>query len=276
MGKNSAISWCQYTWNPWIGCNYVSAGCFYCYAEREVQGRFKKDFKKVVRSKTRFNEPLKWYKELTGEEHFTERLVFSPSYSDFFHHKADPWRAEAWEIVKKTNDRLIYQLPSKRIERAASMLPPDWGEGYDNVWLGTSVESPNELPRIHTLSQVPAKVRFISFEPLIDRIPAESLLTPEMRKSLEGIHWAIVGGESGFEPPSVYNYRPCELSWLTELIDTLVLLKIPVFFKQFGTHLAKQLGYSRDGKARDEFPPEFQLTQFPLSIEALQKNVEVV
>lgn len=266
MGKNSKISWCEFTWNPWSGCNHVSPGCFFCYAEREMTGRFKKKFKQVVRSSTKFKAPLTWYRQLTGQEPFTQRLVFAPSYSDFFHHQADAWRGEAWDIVWKTRDRLIYQLPTKRIERAAGQLPPDWQDGYPNVWLGVSVESPDELHRIQTLSQIPAQVRFISFEPLIDRIPAQALLTSPLREAMAGIHWAIIGGESGFEEPSPYHYRPCELSWITELMEALDTLGIPVFFKQFGTHLAKELGYSRDGKNRDEFPRFFQRSEFPRSV----------
>lgn len=263
MIQPSAIGWTKYTWNPWNCCNYVSPGCFFCYAEREIKGRFHQVFNRVSRSKSKFNLPRTLQKQVSPDGPLAERLVFTCSRSDFFHHTADPWREEAWTLMRQ-NDLLIYQVLTKRIERAAERLPSDWGEGYRQVWLGTSVESPGELHRIITLSSIPAQTRFISFEPLIERIPVSLLQTKAMQQALQGIHWVIIGGESGFDPPSAFGYRPCQLSWIEELAAFFTGLGIAVFVKQMGTALAREMNLSRDGKKPHEFPPHLQLQQFPM------------
>lgn len=153
------ISWTDETWNPWQGCTKVSPGCAHCYMFRDKK-KYGQDPSTVVRSK----DPT-FYKPLKMQE---PALVFTCSWSDFFHADADTWRAEAWDIIKRT-PHLTYQVLTKRPERILDHLPSDWGwRGYPNVWIGTSVENQRWAKvRIPLLMKVPAVVRFLSCEPLL-------------------------------------------------------------------------------------------------------------
>ncbi|GAA4282286.1 hypothetical protein GCM10022260_27090 [Gaetbulibacter aestuarii] len=138
-------------------------------------------------------------------------------------------------------------------------LPDDWGDGYDNVWLGITVENNATRHRMDTLSRVPAKIRFISFEPLLEQLELadyHSLLTNHF-------HWAILGGESGNDNGK-YRYRPCRVEWLEYLIDVCLMSKVAVFVKQLGTQLHNELNLrDRHGKNIDEFPDSLKVREFP-------------
>ena len=248
----SKIQWTGPTWNPWHGCKKVSAGCKYCYMYRDKE-RYGQKPTDVVRSKTMFNQPLKWQ---------DPQLVFTCSWSDWFIEEADEWRNEAWEIIKSTPHH-TYQILTKRPERILMCLPDDWGDGYENVWLGVSVESDNEKHRIETLAKVTAKIRFISAEPLIGPIDLNPL-----KKTLEkDFHWIILGGESGNQTGK-YLYRECEEKWLTDLISISQETDVKVFVKQLGTFLAKKFGYKdRHGGDIMEWESHFQIREFPESVE---------
>jgi protein gp37 len=142
-------------------------------------------------------------------------------------------------------------------------LPDDWGDGYKNVWLGVSVESDNEKHRIETLAKVPAKIRFISAEPLIGPINLKPL-----KKTLEeDFQWIILGGESGNQTGK-YLYRECEEKWLTDLISISQETDVKVFVKQLGTFLAKKFGYKdRHGGDIMEWESHLQIREFPESID---------
>src|SRR3990167_1086002 len=179
MGERTGIEWTDSTWNPWMGCHKVSPGCKYCYAERETT-RLGKDFSQVRRSRTTFDAPLRWKEP---------RRIFTCSFSDFFIEEADAWRDEAWEVVRQTPQH-IYQILTKRPERIAEHLPKMcficgvekprdyrtfmtsclqciWWP-WPNVWLGTSVENQKYAEeRIPKFVAVPAKVHFLSCEPLL-------------------------------------------------------------------------------------------------------------
>lgn len=174
MAKNSGIQWTESTWNPWMGCSKVSPGCKYCYMFRDME-RYGMEPNTVARSKTLFAAPLKWKEPM---------LIFTCSWSDFFHRGADEWRPEAWEIIKATPQH-TYQILTKRPKNIQECLPPDWGDGYPNVWLGVSVERQDLLQRIHWLAEVPAAVRWISFEPLIGPITLYS-------EPMNAIDWAVI------------------------------------------------------------------------------------
>jgi protein gp37 len=207
MALTTGIEWTDATWNPWYGCKKVSPGCKGCYAERDMH-RYGRDFSVVTRSKTTFNHPLLWREPAR---------VFTCSWSDFFIEDADGWRDEAWNVIRKT-PRHTYQILTKRPHRIAGHLPADWP--FDNVWLGTSVENCRHgLPRIDFLRAVPARVRFLSIEPLLEHIPASQL-------NLDGIHWVIVGGESG---PAA---RPMEADWVWEIRDLCIARDVPFFFAE--------------------------------------------
>lgn len=273
MAANSNIQWTKHTWNPVEGCRKVSQGCKYCYAERLVE-RFnkpgqpkEKDFSKVRRTSAQtWNFPYKIHKKLTGQEPFTERLVFTCSMSDFFISEADEWRPEMWRIIRETPN-LIYQILTKRPERVLENLPHDWGEGYPNVWIGVSTENQENFDlRVPILLSIPAKVRFLSIEPLIGEID----LTKVMESNK--LDWVIIGGESGNESGKS-RYRPCNASWIQYLTAMFQLAGVPVFVKQLGTYLAKGMGL-QDKKGGDinEFPEGLRIRQWPKGYEG--KNIE--
>ena len=189
----STISWTDFTWNPFWGCKKVSEGCKYCYAE-QIMERFDKKFKNV-RTTGKFYLPDKIKNVDVGME-----KVFTCSMSDFFIESMDDLRKELWLIIKR-NPHLIFQILTKRIERVESCLPDDWGKGYDNVWLGVSIENERRYnEREIILGGIPAKVRFWSVEPLIERL--------WMKDKENMVDWIIVGGESGG------SARKMELAWM--------------------------------------------------------------
>jgi protein gp37 len=223
MGQTTTISWTDATYNPWQGCHKVSPGCAHCYMFA-WQGRAGKAKDYVIRSaRATFQAPLTRERKMVagtyqGAHHGDTILTFTCSLSDFFIAEADAWRPEAWEIVRQT-PHATYQILTKRPERIRACLPPDWGEGWPNVWLGTSVENRRWLTRIETLAQVPAVVHFASFEPLLGDLGD---LTPW----LPLLQWGIVGGESG------PGYRPMELAWLVSVAEQCQRAGVPVHVKQ--------------------------------------------
>ncbi len=239
MGKVSAIEWTDSTWNPWRGCTKVSPGCKNCYAER-IDVRFGKDFSVVRRSAGRtFLEPAYWRKP---------RMIFTCSMSDFFHEAADEWRDEAWDIIRRT-PRHTYQILTKRPERIEEHLPDNWGDGWKNVWLGTSVESQAYEYRIAQLVEIPAKLHFLSCEPLLG--PLNLDFDPGCFWFQE-IRWIIVGGESDPTAP-----RPMNLDWVRSIRDFCQAWETPFFFKQWGGRVKVEGAWGGrvlDGRTWDEMP----------------------
>ena len=225
MGKETGIEWADATVNFWVGCEKVSAGCKACYMFRDME-RWGKDPTDIHRTGTgTFNAALRWPEP---------KRIFTCSYSDFFIEKADAWRSDAWDIIRKTPQH-TWMILTKRPERISQCLPPDWGDGWDNVWLGTTVENNASLPRITALSLIPAKTRFISFEPLLENL--------EFPKPffLQDIHWAILGGESG-NIAGKYAARPCKMEWIQDIIfNQCHPNNVKVFVKQLGSVLAREL-----------------------------------
>ena len=230
MALTTGIKWCGCTWNPWQGCTKVSPGCKHCYMYQGKR-RWGQEPAIVVRSKTTFDDPLKWR---------DPKLIFTCSWSDWFHKAADPWRAEAWEIIRATPQH-TYQILTKRPERILKCLPSDWGDGWPNVWLGVSVENEDYLSRIDLLKKAPARTRFLSLEPL---------LGPLSRLNLTEIQWAIVGGESG------PGYRTPQLDWVRSIRDQCIDADVRLFFKQWGGPKPDSFGRELDGRTWDEFPPQ--------------------
>lgn len=259
----SKIGWTDFTWNPWTGCRKVSPGCKFCYMYRDKE-RYKKDPTDVLRSSSKFNFPLKLQKMFKG---FEERSglqahrrirIFTCSWSDFFIEEADEWRADAWKIIKNTPE-FDYQILTKRPERIIENLPPDWGEGYPNVWLGISAENTDILnQRMNIFDTVPSKIKFISVEPML----GPTSFTYWFLSSAQ-IDWIIIGGESGNEKGK-YKYRPSYLDWYLRLIEECRIYKVPVFMKQTGTYLAKILKLkSRHGSDLSEWPEQLKVQNFP-------------
>lgn len=261
MGEKSNIQWTENTWNPWHGCTKVSEGCKFCYMYRDKE-RYGQDPTNIMRSKTNFKDPLKWNEP---------KLIFTCSWSDWFIEEADEWRAEAWAIIKATPHH-TYQILTKRPERILQCLPDDWGEGYPNVWLGVSVENNKNAGRIWELCQVPAAIRFVSAEPLLGMVDLgldaamhwKDQSEPDWNTRVKDlIHWVIVGGESGNQTGK-YLYRECQLSWITFIINQCKDHDVPVFVKQMGTHLAKEIEMKdHHGGDMSEWPVFFQVREFP-------------
>ena len=200
----------------------------------------------VGKTKTVFKLPLK-IKEPSK--------IFTSSLTDVFHPDCDEFRNEMWDIIRKCPQH-TFQILTKRPERIAEHTPIDMLQA-DNIWFGTSVGSEKGKQRIYDLLKVDCKTRFISFEPLHERVDMNLDLLDLLK-----IHWAIIGGESGNETGK-YRYRPCKVEWMEELIKDLTPTTA-IFVKQMGTHLAKELGMSdRHGGNIDEFPSTLQIREFP-------------
>ncbi len=241
MGFNSSIEWTTHTFNPWWGCTKVSDGCKHCYAET-LSKRWGHDFwgpakSRRLMSDSHWEEPLKWNREAfdTG----IRPRIFCASMADVFDERApEGQRERLWEIVRRTPN-LDWQILTKRPHLIEQTLPDDWGAGYHNVWLGTSVEDNRVVQRIDQLREVPAVVRFLSFEPLIG---------PLTDLNLEDIHWAIVGGESG------HGARPVQEEWITEIREQCRTANVAFFFKQWGGVFKNRAGRELQGQLYSEFP----------------------
>jgi protein gp37 len=220
------IRWCTYTHNFWSGCKKVSEGCKYCYMYR-IEDKKKID-PTEVRKGSDFREPL-------ASKFKKPELIFTCSMSDFFIEDADQWRPEAWEIIKDTPQH-TWLILTKRPERIKDCLPPDWGDGYPNVWLGISVENNKNLHRLNSLAEIPCKLRFISAEPLLETID----FTQEIdgKTPIDAFEWIILGGESG-DDYGKYRYRECREKWIYETFAPLLKMGKYVFVKQVGTFVSK-------------------------------------
>ncbi|MFH4969323.1 DUF5131 family protein [Gaetbulibacter sp. M240] len=240
--KKSKIQWTKSTWNPWHGCKKVSPGCKYCYMYRDKE-RYGQSPTTVLRSKSMFYAPLKLKK---GE------LIFTCSWSDWFIDEADVWREEAWDIIRQTPQH-TYQILTKRPERIKEQLPK-YFDSLNNVWLGVSIESEEQMGRLEHLKDLPC-ITFASFEPLIGPINWDT--------RMDGLKWCIIGGESGNDTGK-YQYRKMELDWALHLVDGAKSSGVPCFVKQLGTYQYKQLNLKdRHGGNLEEFPEGFQVRDFP-------------
>jgi protein gp37 len=216
MGDQTGIGWTQRTWNPVIGCTQIDPGCDNCYMARWAT-RFGRDPWTLTRAApATFNAPLKWDRE-------GESLVFTCSLSDWFHKDADAHRAAMWAIIRRTQ-RTTYQILTKRHGRIAAHLPPDWGQGWPNVWLGVSGSEPEGVRRrLDALRQVPAAVRFLSLEPQIAPV--------DLTGQLDGVSWVICGGESVGKGQTA---RPFHEEWALSVIEACRAQGVACYIKQVG------------------------------------------
>jgi protein gp37 len=247
------IQWTNETINFWLGCQKVGDGCKFCYMYRN-QTKYGKDPTQVVRVSHYTNESK--LAKLTKPS-----MIFTCSYSDFFIDKADQWREEAWNVIRAHPEH-VWQILTKRPERIMDCLPEDWGMGWDNVWLGVSIESQKYLDRAYTLEAIPAKTRFISAEPLLSEIDFSA-----HQQLLRSFHWCIIGGESG-DDDGEWRYRECKMEWIEKIIHDMHSNNNAVFVKQLGTHLAKQMNLSDQyfGGNILEWPINLQVREWPLSL----------
>jgi len=238
MAGNTGIEWTNMTWNPVTGCTKVSQGCKHCYAERMAKrlramgaARYANGFKLTLQPDL-LDLPKRWKQP---------RLIFVNSMSDLFHEAVPD---EYIQLVFETMDACphhVFQVLTKRSGRLRALAgalrwPP-------NVWMGVSVEDERVVQRVHDLRAVPAAVRFLSCEPLIG---------PLNELPLDGIHWVIVGGESG------PRARPMEPEWVRAIRRQAETAGAAFFFKQWGGVRKDLTGRILDGSTYDEFPMLFQ------------------
>ncbi len=228
----TGIQWTDRTWNPVTGCTKVSTGCAHCYAET-ITKRFSHNFPQgfaLTLHPERLQQPKRWRKS---------SRIFVNSMSDLFH-KDIPlsFLKEVFQVIKETPQH-IYQILTKRPERLLELSSQlDW---HDNIWLGVSVENQSYTHRIEYLRQVPAKVRFLSCEPLLGSIELD----------LTEIDWVIVGGESGLK------YRLMKAEWVENIHQQCEKANVPFFFKQWGGRTPKAGGRLYQGKTWDEMPQNY-------------------
>lgn len=250
MGLRTGIEWTDATWNPVTGCTKVSAGCDHCYAESLARKRLRGVYLKrlpvldtteaaqdpfAVRLwPERLDQPLKWSEP---------RMVFVNSMSDLFHHDLpDDFVLKVFEVMLSA-DWHVYQVLTKRPSRALRFWKR-YGRFLglelvpDHIWIGTSVEDQNVDYRVRHLAMVPAKIRFLSCEPLLG----------PLRLDLRGIHWVIVGGESGA------IRRVMEPGWAEAIRDQCVEAAVPFFFKQWGGRTPKAGGRRLGDREWNELP----------------------
>lgn len=211
----------DYSFNFWIGCRRFSEGCKNCYMFHAQQRRGL-DATQIKRCTTTWGEPLKWQRE--AEDAGESKSVFACSYSDFFLPEADGWRDDAWALIRQTPN-LIWQLMSKRTHLIADRLPKDWGNGYRNVWLGTSAELKKYLPRLDALREIPCALRWVDFAPTLED------LIPELSEHLDGFGWVNASGETGC---SAANPRSFNLQWGRNIRDLCAEKGIPFYFSHIG------------------------------------------
>lgn len=258
MANNTSIQWTDVSWNIARGCSIVDADCKFCYMYRESLKGTRYDPKVVKQTKTVFDLPLK-IKEPSK--------IFTCSLTDFFHEDCDAFRGEAWDIIRKCPQH-TFQILTKRPERIKDQLPEFWPEIKDRVWMGTSIGSQQAMTRLYDLLESGANcMYFLSLEPLHTAVhlPLYDTYGRDLNRNKikDALKWVIIGGESGNETGQ-YRYRPCNLEWIEFLVYDCETCGIPVFVKQMGTHLAKEMQLTdRHGGDITEWPAHLQIRQFP-------------
>jgi protein gp37 len=239
MSLDSKIEWTDATWNPVRGCTKISPGCKHCYAEtfaerfRGVSGHpYEQGFDlRLVPEK--LADPLRWQ---------SPKMIFVNSMSDLFHEGVpDDYIATVADVMVKANWH-TYQVLTKRSARMTKLLSERlrFAAELPHIWWGVSVDNrAYGLPRVRDLQSCPASVRFLSVEPLLEHLG---------KVDLKGIHWVIVGGESG------HGARPLKKEWVTSIRDQCASNEIPFFFKQWGGVRKKKAGRVLDGRTYDGFP----------------------
>ena len=265
-------------WNPWHGCTKISPGCKYCYVYRQDEMYGSTLASNLCRKTGAFALPMKRrrdgsYKIPPG------KIVFTSFTSDFLLEDADPWRAECWRMMRQRSDCWFYFF-TKRIHRLADCLPPDWGEGYDNVLIGCTVENQDRADyRLPIFLDLPIKHRSIIASPLLERLDLSAYLDDRIEE-------VATGGESGVEA------RPCDYDWILDLRRQCVEKDIPFRFHQTGAYFIKdgrmyrvrrryQLSQARkaniDYRIGDYFLPEKVARQFygRQETEQMQMKIEL-
>ncbi len=249
----SEIEWTDQTWNPITGCSKISPGCENCYAER-FANRLKSMLDSGNQYKNSVDSNGHWTGEITCVEsslkkpfHWQKpRRVFVNSMSDMFHPQVPlDFIKKIFEVMNKC-DQHLFQVLTKRAKRMAKLSTEfEWTK---QIWAGVSIENNDFIERIDKLREVPSKIKFISFEPLLG--PVKDL-------NIEGIDWVIVGGESG------NGARPMDPEWVLDIFEECQKQNVSFFFKQWGAYgpdgkkrSKKENGREFKGEVWNEFPME--------------------
>ena len=233
------IEWTESSWNPITGCSKISDGCLNCYAEKmalRLKAMGTKGYEngfEVTLQYHQLQKPLKMKKS---------QMIFVNSMSDIFHENVpDEYILKIFDTMNKARWHTFQVLTKrpKRLEKLKDRI--NWTK---NIWLGATIESNKYIDRVKYIKNTNAKIKFISFEPLIDSVKDIDL---------DGIDWAIVGGESGS------GARIIKKEWIYEIKNRCEELNIPFFFKQWGGVNKKKNGRLLDGKIYDEKPVLFRM-----------------
>lgn len=232
----STIEWTELTWNPTTGCDKISAGCKFCYAEvmsKRLQAmgveKYKDNFEVRIHEKELLT-PFTWRKP---------SVVFVNSMSDLFHKDVPVDFIQKVFRVMKENPHHVFQVLTKRADLLRYYDSEGLLEWTHNIWMGVSVEDDRVMNRIDLLRKTGARTKFLSCEPLIGPLP---------NMNLQGIDWVIVGGESGRKP------RPMNSEWVQDIKDQCKSSDVAFFFKQWGGTNKKKAGRELDGRTWDEMP----------------------
>lgn len=237
----SSIEWTEMTWNPTTGCDKISQGCKFCYAEimsKRLQSmgieKYKDNFEVRIHPES-LSAPYTWRKS---------KVVFVNSMSDLFHKDVPLSFIQEVFTVMRNNPQHVFQVLTKRADRLFELNKSlKWTH---NIWMGVSVEDENNTDRIDYLRKTGAKVKFLSLEPLLGQLH---------NLNLKKIDWVIVGGESGHKP------RPMKTEWVLDIQEQCQKKEVAFFFKQWGGKNKKKNGRILNGKTYDEMPEiELQLS----------------
>jgi protein gp37 len=230
----SSIEWTEMTWNPTTGCDKISAGCKFCYAEvmsKRLQAmgveKYKDNFEVRMHPDT-LQMPYQWRKS---------KMIFVNSMSDLFHKEVTTdFILDVFKVMRE-NPQHIFQVLTKRPERVLELNALlEWAP---NIWMGTSVENQKVMSRIDFLRETDAHIKFLSLEPLLTALP---------ELNLDKIDWVIVGGESGQRP------RTMEEDWVIDILKQCQEAQVKFFFKQWGGRNKKANGRLLNGQTYDEIP----------------------
>jgi protein gp37 len=238
LAEDSKIEWTDHTFNPWTGCTKVSPGCDHCYAESWSKRSGQVKWGNHPRRRTTpdyWKGPRIWNDraDLFFAAHGRRQRVFCASLADIFDNQVPPeWRSDLFSLIRECA-RLDWIVLTKRPQNIRKMLPLDWGDGFANVWLGTTTEDQQRYDqRWPLLSAVPAAVRFVSYEPAIGPL--------RLREEGSQPDWLICGGESGG------GARPMNPSWAREIISDCRRHGVAPFMKQWGVYASNPI-VSEDG-----------------------------
>ena len=248
MSGKTSIEWTDMSWNPMTGCTRVTEGCSNCYAftlhdmrhevyqknhglypnGKPIPAQYARPFTEIQLLPERLEDPLHIKKP---------QKIFVNSMTDLFHSKVpEEYIRQVFDVMRRAHWH-TFQVLTKRAGRLRRIGPKlDWPP---NVWMGVSIELDTLTPRADALREVPARVRFLSCEPLLGPLPS---------LNLDGLDWTIVGGESG------QGYRPCKVEWVRDIRDRCIDYGVAFFFKQYGGRTPKAGGRVLDGRTWNAFP----------------------